>query len=450
MKNPVKNTRKPGSIAFGFGLMLTTLCQAQTAPAKFVRFSDFVQSVRDTDPSAFLANSAATAKVKDPAALNEMRQYILKTYEGVSLSHSYVLGSQTIDCIPVNQQPSVRALGLKAVAQPPSFSPNAPAGVNRSSGAPKLSQLPAGKTTDAFGNALGCESSTIPMTRITLEQLSRFTNLQEFFDKGPNGSGRIPSLSKSNYPTPNPFDHQYAVAYQSVNNIGASTNINIWSPDVNTDIGEIFSLAQSWTVGIGADGTLQTLEVGWQNFPGLTGVDASAPFIYFTADGYQTTGCYNLTCPGFVQVDNSVTFGAPFDANSYSVLGGPQAEMQVGYFLSQGNWWLNFNGVWLGYYPGYIYGAGQLTQYSNTLQFGSESVGDTIWPAEGSGYFAENGYGYAAYQQLIYYYDLSSNFNWASLTPVPPPPSCYSITDPSFNGYSGTYFFFGGPGGSCE
>jgi len=62
-------------------VLITTLsagqAQAQTTPAKFVPFNDFVQSVRGTDAGAFLASSAATAKVKEPAAFNEMRQHIL-------------------------------------------------------------------------------------------------------------------------------------------------------------------------------------------------------------------------------------------------------------------------------------------------------------------------------------------------------------------------------------
>ena len=61
----------------------------------------------------------------------------------------------------------------------------------------------------------------------------------------------------------------------------------------------------------------------------------------------------------------------------------------------------NFNGTWLGYYPGSLYGGGQLSQFANSIDFGSESVGDTIWPAEGSGMFAESGYSYAAYQRLF-------------------------------------------------
>ena len=62
-------------------------------------------------------------------------------YEGVGVSHSYVLGSQSF--------------GLKTVAEPPRFSPHAPGGANQSCTVSKLSQLPPGKTTDEFGNALG-------------------------------------------------------------------------------------------------------------------------------------------------------------------------------------------------------------------------------------------------------------------------------------------------------
>lgn len=440
---------------FLFGAVLVTTlitgqAQAQTTPAKFVPFSDFVQSVRGTDAGAFLASSAATAKVKEPAALNEMRQHILNLYEGVNVGHSYVLGSQTIDCVPVSQQLSVRTFGLKKIAEPPKSSPSVPGGASQSSTFQKASQLPTDKTADEFGNALGCEASTVPMARLTMEHLSHFKNLQEFFEKGPNGSGHPPMPGTKDSISPNPYDHKYAITYQYVNNLGINANINLWRPYIYTDIGEIFSLAQTWTIG-NSSGPVQTAEVGWQNYPGRTGTNNSTPFIYWTADGYNRTGCYDLTCPGFVQVSSSVTFGAPFSPGSYSVSDGPQYEIQAVFYLYQGNWWLNFNGTWVGYYPGSIYRGGQLSRYANLVEFGSESVGYNVWPAEGSGLFAASGWTYAAYQRLIYYIDLSSTGNWASLTPFDPSPSCYSTAGPYYDSSWGIYFYFGGPGGaSCE
>src|SRR4051794_31465279 len=73
--------------------LLTGQLQAQTASASFVSFRDFVQSVRNTDARTFAARNTA-AKAQEPAAVSEMRQYLLNTYQAMDVSHSYVLGSQ--------------------------------------------------------------------------------------------------------------------------------------------------------------------------------------------------------------------------------------------------------------------------------------------------------------------------------------------------------------------
>ena len=65
--------------------------------------------------------------------------------------------------------------------------------------------------------------------------------------------------------------------------------------------------------------------------------------------------------------------------------------------------YLFYNSTLIGYYPGSVYNGGQLTRYSTLLEFGSESVGTTVWPAEGSAQFgAAYGYDEAAYQKLLF------------------------------------------------
>ena len=61
-------------------------------------------------------------------------------------------------------------------------------------------------------------------------------------------------------------------------------------------------------------------------------------FIYYTADNYSTTGCYNLSCGAFVQVNNSWYFGGGF--SNYSTYGGAQYDFSAEYYLYNGNWWL--------------------------------------------------------------------------------------------------------------
>jgi hypothetical protein len=447
-KGDFVNRPRPVLLAFT-ALFLVKAAQAQTPPTQFVPFDQFIQSVRDADASELIARP--NAKVATAASVEEMRQHIISMYQGVQVGHSYVLGSQTFDCVPIQQQPSVRILGLNRIAAaPPTSALAGVAGEGDHSIPATLSQLPAGKTEDDFGNSLGCEANTIPMSRITLEQLSRFETLRKFFEKGPNGTGHPLEPAKAATPTIPTSAHAYSFAYQHVNNLGPSTNINLWRPYVYTNQNEVFSLAQLWTIGLSSN-PVQTAETGWQNFPALYGNENSNLFIYWTADGYQTTGCYNLSCAGFVQTSSSLHLGAGF--TNYSLFDGPQYEITLQYLLYQGNWWLKVGGTWVGYYPTLIYRGGQLSRYSNLLEFGSESVpgffeGVNVWPSEGSTLFSSSGWTYAAYQRMIYYVNTSGTSVWASLTADQPSPACYTITGPAYNSSWGEYFFFGGPGGA--
>jgi Neprosin len=432
-------------------LSLVGAAQGATESPKFVPFDQFVQSVSGADSRELVARRAsARVRVTTESSVEEMRQHILGLYRGVQVGHSYVLGSQTFDCVPMQQQPSVRLLGLRKIASAPPSS--ALTGVARqgdhSIAIP--SQLPADKTEDEFGNSFGCEANTIPMARITLDQMSRFETLQKFLSKGPNGAGHPLEPAKPASPVTGSSAHAYSFAYQYVNNLGPSTNINLWRPYVYTDQNEIFSLAQLWTIGYSSN-PVQTAETGWQNYPGLYGNEDSNLFIYWTADGYQNTGCYNLSCPGFVQTSNSLHLGAGF--TNYSMFNGSQYEIKLQYYLYQGNWWLNVGGSWVGYYPSSIYNGGQLSQYSNLIEFGSESVpgvfqGVNVWPSEGSTLFSSSGWSYAAYQRLVYYVDPSGTSVWSSLTANQPSPACYTINGPAYDPSWGEYFYFGGPGGS--
>ncbi|CAN6373638.1 unnamed protein product [Urochloa humidicola] len=72
-----------------------------------------------------------------------------------------------------------------------------------------------------------------------------------------------------------------------------------------------FSLAQLWiTGGPYASNELNTVEAGWHVFPRLYGDNNTRLSIYWTRDGYNKTGCYNLRCPGFIQTNNQIAIGA--------------------------------------------------------------------------------------------------------------------------------------------
>jgi hypothetical protein len=451
---------------------------AQSGPNRFVPFNEFMASTavagfRPSSSSTFSGGPTAGGIVADAASFEQMRHHIQDMYQDVQVSHSYVLGSQTFDCIPIDQQPSVRKQGSKGIAATPPApvlptktitGQDSPAG----QAAAPPSQLPASRY-DAFGNALGCEAHTIPMRRLTLDEMSHFKTLQEFFTKGPNGAGKAPvAPAPGSAPTstlgfsansgsvfgpdagaipPSPFAHKHAYTYEWVNNVGGNSILNLWNPYVYTPWLEVFSLSQVWYIGGG-----QTVEAGWQNYPAKYGSENAALFIYWTADNYQNTGCYNLDCPGFVQVDNTWHFGSGFSA--YSTVGGPQYELPIKWWLYYGNWWLSVNGTWVGYYPGSIYGGGQLSRSATLIEFGGETVADGgygyfYYPPMGSGNWANALSQHAAYQRQIYYIDTANNSQWASLNAGTEAPACYSTDGPFHNSSWGIYFYFGGPGGRC-
>jgi hypothetical protein len=434
---------------FVFALVLGIVLLGRPAGAQtpnLLSFSDFLQQVSRVAPTSYLAQP--TSRVKNAAAFEEMRQHILTMYSGVNVKHSFLLGSEPFDCIPIMQQPSVRLGGLKNIATPPPSVP-VPSGVRSSNPqAVQTGQLRPGQEADAFGNSVTCEPGTIPMRRLTLEELSRFETLQQFFKKGP---GQVPTRGQVVPPAPGPA-HRYAIGQENVVNIGGSSVLNLWNPRVDTaaDGPQAMSLSQQWYVAYLPGGNPQTAEAGWNVNPILYGGStATHLFIYWTADGYNATGCYNLTCVAFVQVVSGNYFGGVF--STISVDGGTQWEFSLGYYLFQGNWWLNVNGTWVGYYPGTLYQRGPLATAASVIQYGGETFGPTIWPPMGSGMFAATWWQHAAYQRNIFYLASPTSSFWAILFPIVSSPSCYTDIIWNNSGVApwNSFLFFGGPGSSA-
>lgn len=443
-------------------LILVTLSgrmYAQPETTQFVPFRDFIQKVETANSAHFVGQPGN--RVRNQAAFEQMRQHILEMYQGVEVSHSFVLSSRYFDCVPINQQPSVRLLGLKSIAQPP---PEAMLTDRRATVVPPYPQLDK-PNFDEFGNSVRCEEGTVPILRITLERMSRFEDLDRFFEKGPGGAGQA-HVGVSQPLTYSDEIHQWAHASQWVNNLGGSSALNLYKPyirydrPVNWPHSEIFSLSQHWYVG---GSPLQTVEVGWQNSYALYGTpcsgdECSVLFIFYTSDGYKDHKCYNTDCGAFVLATNDSPLARPFP--HYSDKGGAQYDFTAEYYLHQGNWWLAIDGKWIGYYPTVLFGGGQMSKYAQVIDYGGEVCvdwwwhdcwycpnGDDTWPGMGSGEWPDRGYGWAAYQRKVLYIDTNSRLRLPSLTKDESKPDYYKVAGPYFTNKSdwGVYFYFGGP-----
>lgn len=419
-------------------------------PKGFPSLRAFVDSVQSTNYAALSAS--AESKVAHEDALGEMKAHILKLYDKTEAPHSFMDESGAIyDCIPVEQQPALKG-SHKSVPKAPDAPPQAH-DTSYAAGGPQderkdlLISSPLGPDhKDRHGNAMHCPPGTIPMRRVTIEDLSRFPTLKDFFRKGPRGAGRPPRAIE---PPTVPATHRWAHAFQNVSNGGGHSFLNLWDPLIGAN--QIFSLSQHWYVG-GSGGNLQTLECGWQVYPGLYGDTKAHLFTYWTADNYNTTGCYNLTCAAFVQTSSS--FAPGMALNLVSVVGGPQYVMELTYWHTAGRWWLYYNGTAgtnaIGYYPDSLYNGGALAGNASEIDYGGETVGTTSFPPMGSGQFANQGWQKAAYQRTIGYYPPAGGAMVnANLTPSQSWPACYTA---QITMYAAPWFetlWFGGPGGNC-
>jgi Neprosin len=384
----------------------------------FTSFSEFVASLTTTKREDYAAKPST--KVASDAAFAEIKRHLIKRYEDVTVTHSFAdENGQIFDCIPVRQQPSLKGTDT-TVAE----APDLPTPQTHGDASPVQPPLRSDRT-DMHGNAMCCPPGTIPVRRITIEEMTRFESLNAFFLKSP-----LEAV------------HKYAHASQTVDNLGGSSAINVWDPAVGS---QTFSLSQQWYV---AGSPVQTVETGWQVYPAHYGKTKPVLFIYWTPDGYRTggPGCYNLDGPGFVQTGNSWHLGGAL--SPISVAGGEQYEVTIAYYLSQGKWWLYVGGDALGYYPTTLFGSGPMASHATYIDFGGETVDKTAWPPMGSGAFASAGFRQAAYQRAIEYFPINGGSQSAQLAMAQPSPNCYTIDLQSGQAPWSEYFYFGGPGGA--
>ena len=391
-----------------------------------------------------LESLMSSRPVANQAALDEMRQYLFNAYAGLTVKKTIQIGSLTFLCIPISEQPALRS-GSISLESPP---------------APGDSPSPDGILGKDVEN---CPAGTIPFEDSDADRLTSFQTLGDFLSKDRGLSRRLGQGRYELERRPKPgegaqlsdgYTHRYASASQNATATGMGANLNIWSPIV--PYGQM-SLSQIWVIG-DRDGGSQTLEVGWQ-VSRWKDEDHAVPFVYWTSDDYQTTGCYELQCVGFVQVTNRIVFARLKDS-LYSSPKGVQSELrlEIRQHPSSGNWWLRINDIWVGYWPKQLFIGGSLAQNSPPLRLdaGGENTGETPNAQMGSGRYASDGFALSAYQSNVRYLDAGGKSVPFHGTPYVTNESCYSFSEKGSTpptAKSGSFFYFGGPGsadGRCK
>ncbi|KAG8645485.1 hypothetical protein MANES_10G064100v8 [Manihot esculenta] len=225
---------------------------------------------------------------------------------------------------------------------------------------------------------------------------------------------------------------------------GAFAKFLVWNPKT---VAKEFSSAQMWVVA-GDGPNLNSLEAGWQvHF----GEKFTRLFISWTRDNYKETGCYNLECPDFVQINNNIALGSAL--LPVSVYDGNQYEIEITIFkdMQNGNWWLVVQGQKLGYWPASILTT--LANQANVIRWGgkvynTETDGEHTFTQMGTGHFSYEGYGKAGLIHNLKYVDNSGALTDPNkVIPFASRPSCYDVQlGETGKDDHGTHFYYGGPG----
>ncbi|KAI3907534.1 hypothetical protein MKW92_032232 [Papaver armeniacum] len=245
-------------------------------------------------------------------------------------------------------------------------------------------------TKTSMNQVDGCLKGTVPIRRTTREDLIR-----------------------AKLSTSNALADQYraGVSYQSKLDEtihGASGVLNVWNPDVQQDQ---FSSAEI-ALQSGSHEKTNVIKFGWRVDPQLHGDNVVRSFAYWTADGGQSTGCYNTLCHGFVQTHSVYTPDMRFARTSE--IGGKQEYFgaQISLDKLEGKWWLILGGnIRIGYWPSELFPA--FAPGATSVFWGGrvKSGQDGNSPPMCSGRSISDNAADAGYVDSLQYIDMEDNFS---------------------------------------
>ncbi|KAI5354263.1 hypothetical protein L3X38_007158 [Prunus dulcis] len=304
-----------------------------------------------------------------------------------------------------------------------------------------------------------CPDGTIPIRRIQKQDLLRATSLENFGKKMPVHSSYSPTDDKgtvyinSTRVELGPQVNRSAAILLTTgyNYIGAQGDINIWTPRVDSP--DEFTTAQIWLKN-GPGEAFESVESGWVVNPKVYGNGATRLFVYWTKDSYKSSGCFDLTCPGFVQTNKDIALGMVLGPVSSKM--GPQYQttFSITKEPSTGNWWVRIGqNVPVGYFPGELFyyltrGAATLVEWGGEV-FSSKVKQNHPHTATGmgSGDFASGKLGNACYVKQVRILDYSKQLKYPEwVGTYSDEEDCYSALNYALSLAQEPVFYFGGPG----
>ncbi|XP_004501796.1 protein neprosin-like [Cicer arietinum] len=354
-----------------------------------------------------------------------------------------------IDCINIYKQPAFDHPALKnhTIQRVPDFllkseSPSRENSLNASS-----------DVFQTWQKSGSCPEGTVPIRRILKEDLLRVSSLDRFGQKPiePFFNSTTTNLNFSSLDADASYFNNRSDAHLvtlGYNYIGATANINVWNPKVERP--EDFTTAQIW-LKTGNGREFESIEAGWVVNPKLYGDTDTRLFAYWTKDSYKTTGCFDVTCQGFVQISSEMALGSTLQP--YSAPFNQQYEINVGIFMDNGgNWWLRVKDrIMVGYWPAEL--LGNLRHSATLVQWGGQVFSYAVktdpphtGTQMGSGDEANGRFGFACYMTNVRIKDYSKSLKYPEYVHTyAAEPYCYNALNDVQYGKD-PVLYFGGPG----
>jgi hypothetical protein len=169
--------------------------------------------------------------VRDEEAFIEMKEHILDMDGGIGEVTLFVLGNTYGDCIAIEEQPTVYKLRIREIAQLQANSSHDHKTYGPTPGHVSYAESPLKLGLRyQFDNPISCLEHAIPLSRLTLERLTGFRTLIDFFSKPPLPPRRTDSDFSTNEV------HLHAYGSQHVTNFGGDSWLNLWNPTCDFSI----------------------------------------------------------------------------------------------------------------------------------------------------------------------------------------------------------------------
>ncbi|TXG61947.1 hypothetical protein EZV62_013310 [Acer yangbiense] len=404
--------------------------------------------------AVFVLSDVADGKAKARATLSGIDRK-LKLLNKPAVKSIKSEDGDIIDCVDIHKQPAFDhpALRNHKIQMRPSFDlPTEKLDRRNESSQPVIQQ-----TWQKSGS---CPEGTVPIRRIRKQDLLRAASLEQFGTKPPNilsASNKTdikniifpPSINNTKLQIMSSINRSSAIMTTVGHNyVGAQGDINVRNPIV--DLLDDYTTGQIW-LKAGPGDNFESIEAGWAVNPKLYGDNETRLFAYWSLDSYKTTGCIDITCPGFVQTNPKLALGVGLRPNS----GSGFLPIAIHLDTNKGNWWLKIGDkyeVAVGYWPKGIFE--YLSHSATTVEWGGEVYSQNVKKGPphtrtqmGSGSFGQTLERFAASILHVRIIDDSLQVKYPeSVGTGSDEEYCYGAFNYVHGNNVEPVFFFGGPG----